>query len=262
MMKTAHPTTPLVAIEEVTKSFHSSGTDTLAISGLTFHQRPGEFLVVVGPSGCGKTTLLRMIAGLLPPTGGEILHRGQKTEGVPPWLAVVFQEYNRSLFPWLSVMDNVAFPLFRMPRAEAHSRATEALKLVGLDAFGQHYPWQLSGGMQQRVAIARAMVAEPELLLMDEPFASVDAQTRIQLEDMVLELWERLSLSVLFVTHDIDEAIYLADRVIVLSDRPSRVIEVLEVDLPRPRHQLKTKSLPGFHELRTEAYRLIGVARS
>lgn len=259
MIKTVHPTRPLVAIEEVTKSFRSSGVDTLAISGLTFHQQPGEFLVVVGPSGCGKTTLLRIIAGLLPPSGGEILHRGQKIKGVPQWLGVVFQEYNRSLFPWLSVMDNVAFPLFKMPRAQARSKATEALKLVGLDAFGQHYPWQLSGGMQQRVAIARAMVAEPELLLMDEPFASVDAQTRIQLEDMVLELWERLSLSVLFVTHDIDEAIYLADRVVVLSERPSRVVEILEVDLPRPRDQLKTKSLARFHELRTEAYKLIGV---
>jgi NitT/TauT family transport system ATP-binding protein len=178
---------------------------------------------------------------------------------VLPTLQVVFQEYNRSLFPWLSVDRNVRFPLKGVPKAEADERVGDALRVVGLEDFAGHYPWQLSGGMQQRVAIARSVAAQAEILLMDEPFASVDAQTRISLEMMLLELWDRLSISVLFVTHDIEEAILLSDRVLVLSQRPSSVIAEIDVDLPRPRDQLKTKELPRFLELREEIYALVGL---
>ncbi len=252
-------TDELIEVEGIRKAFAVGSGETLAIENVSLSMADGEFLSLVGPSGCGKTTLLRAVSGLLKIDAGEIRHRGRKVEGVLPTLQVVFQEYNRSLFPWLSVDRNVRFPLKGVPKAEADQRVGDALRVVGLEDFAGHYPWQLSGGMQQRVAIARSVAAQAEILLMDEPFASVDAQTRISLEMMLLELWERLSISVLFVTHDIEEAILLSDRVLVLSQRPSRVIAEIEVDLPRPRDQLKTKELPRFLELREEIYALVGL---
>jgi len=252
-------TDELIEVEGIRKAFAVGSGETLAIENVSLSMADGEFLSLVGPSGCGKTTLLRAVSGLLKIDAGEIRHRGRKVEGVLPTLQVVFQEYNRSLFPWLSVDRNVRFPLKGVPKAEADQRVGDALRVVGLDDFAGHYPWQLSGGMQQRVAIARSVAAQAEILLMDEPFASVDAQTRISLEMMLLELWERLSISVLFVTHDIEEAILLSDRVLVLSQRPSRVIAEIDVDLPRPRDQLKTKELPRFLELREEIYALVGL---
>jgi len=252
-------TDELIEVEGIRKAFAVGSGETLAIENVSLSMADGEFLSLVGPSGCGKTTLLRAVSGLLKIDAGEIRHRGRKVEGVLPTLQVVFQEYNRSLFPWLSVDRNVRFPLKGVPKAEADQRVGDALRVVGLEDFAGHYPWQLSGGMQQRVAIARSVAAQAEILLMDEPFASVDAQTRISLEMMLLELWERLSISVLFVTHDIEEAILLSDRVLVLSQRPSRVIAEIEVDLPRPRDQLKTKELPRFLELREQIYALVGL---
>jgi len=252
-------TDELIEVEGIRKAFAVGSGETLAIENVSLSMADGEFLSLVGPSGCGKTTLLRAVSGLLKIDAGEIRHRGRKVEGVLPTLQVVFQEYNRSLFPWLSVDRNVRFPLKGVPKAEADQRVGDALRVVGLEDFAGHYPWQLSGGMQQRVAIARSVAAQAEILLMDEPFASVDAQTRISLEMMLLELWERLSISVLFVTHDIEEAILLSDRVLVLSQRPSRVIAEIDVDLPRPRDQLKTKELPRFLELREEIYALVGL---
>ena len=249
----------LITVEHIRKAFAVGAGETLAIGDVSLALREREFLTVVGPSGCGKTTLLRSIAGLLPIDEGEIRHRGRSVDGVLPAMQIVFQEYNRSLFPWLSVDRNVRFPLKGVDRREADERVAEALRLVHLEGFEGHYPWQLSGGMQQRVAIARSVAARAELLLMDEPFASVDAQTRISLEMMLLELWERLGISVLFVTHDIEEAILLSDRVLVLSQRPSSVIAEIEVDLPRPRDQLKTKELPRFLELREQVYGLVGL---
>ncbi len=169
-------------------------------------------------------------------------------------MALVFQDYSRSLLPWMSVHDNVVLPLKarrpRMPRAERDALAGEALASVGLDEQGPKYPWQLSGGMQQRVAIARALAYQPEILLLDEPFASVDAQTRADLQDLLLEVWQRTRLTVLFVTHDIDEAVYLGERIVVLAASPSRVDETVGVDLPRPRDQIATKALLEFAELR------------
>jgi NitT/TauT family transport system ATP-binding protein len=253
--------TELIAVDGLRKSFAVRSGETLAIEGVSLTLREGEFLSVVGPSGCGKTTLLRCIANLLDTDGGEVRYRGERVAGVLPGLQIVFQEFNRSLFPWLSVERNVRFPLHGLPGSDARARAKEALRLVHLEDFDSHYPWQLSGGMQQRVALARTIAAQAELVLMDEPFASVDAQTRIALERMLLEVWQKLELSILFVTHDIEEAILLSDRVLVLSQRPSSVIAELDVDLPRPRDQLKTKELPRFQDLREEIFALLGLDR-
>ncbi|HWV84781.1 MAG TPA: ABC transporter ATP-binding protein [Capillimicrobium sp.] len=251
----------IIRVEGLRKAFAVRDGETLAIDDLTIGLRQGEFLSVVGPSGCGKTTLLRCIAGLLERDGGDVRYRGERVRGVLPGLQLVFQEFNRSLFPWLTVERNVRFPLHGLSRAEAAERARHALALVHLETFAGHYPWQLSGGMQQRVALARAIAARAELVLMDEPFASVDAQTRIALERVLLDVWRELGLSILFVTHDIEEAILLSDRVLVLSQRPSRVIAELDVDLPRPRDQLKTKELPRFQDLREEIFALLGLDR-
>ncbi len=233
--------------------------DTLAIRGLTFRVEAREFLCVVGPSGCGKTTLLRCMSGLLPASAGEVVLDGRVVTSPPPEMALVFQEYGRSLFPWLTVRQNVAFPLRGrgLPRRERERLVEEGLAAVALDGFGDHFPWQLSGGMQQRVAIARALAYQPQVLLMDEPFASVDAQTRADLEDLILRVCREFAVTTVFVTHDIDESIYLGDRVLVLGPRPTEVREAVPVDLPRPRHQVTTKALPEFARLRARVYGLI-----
>jgi NitT/TauT family transport system ATP-binding protein len=213
----------------------------------------------VGPSGCGKTTLLKCIAGLLAPTRGEVLLRGRRVTGPPEETALVFQEYGRSLMPWASVRNNVLLPLRhkRLTKQERAALVEDAIAHVGLTRFLDHYPWQLSGGMQQRVAIARALAYQPQILLMDEPFASVDAQTRGDLEDLVLRLRADYGITVLFVTHDIDESVYLSDRIVVLTHAPTTVKAILPVGLPAPRDQIATKELPDFAHLRAHVYRLI-----
>jgi NitT/TauT family transport system ATP-binding protein len=213
----------------------------------------------VGPSGCGKTTLLKCLSGLLSPTSGSVSIYGRCVVAPPPEMGVVFQDYRSSLYPWSLVEDNVMLPLrnMRLTKEERGRRTTQALADVGLDHFRKHYPWQLSGGMQQRVAIARALAYRPQILLMDEPFASVDAQTRAELEDLILVVQENLGKTVLLVTHDIDEAVYLADRIVVLTRSPTVVREVIAVDLPRPRDQIRTKELPQFASLRARVYGLI-----
>jgi NitT/TauT family transport system ATP-binding protein len=234
--------------------------DTLAIADLTISTGRGEFLSIVGPSGAGKTTLLKCVCGLLPLSGGSVLLDGRPVVAPPPEMALVFQDYSRSLYPWLSVIKNVLFALEKKQGLGAAARtalAGEMLDAVGLTAFSHHYPWELSGGMQQRVALARALAYQPQILLMDEPFASVDAQTRTDLEDLLLTLWEKFSITVLFVTHDIEEAVYLADRVLVLSPSPARVIGEFPVELPRPRDQIQTRSSPRFMELRAALYHAI-----
>ena len=230
-----------------------------ALGGVSFAIRQGEFVSIVGPSGCGKTTLLRCLSGLMPPSGGQVRLRGEAITSVPKELTLVFQDYSRSLYPWLRVADNVDFPLKAagLDKSERAERVGQALSDVGLTGHETKYPRQLSGGMQQRVAIARALAYQPSVLLMDEPYASVDAQTRASLEDMLLEVWARRSKTVLFVTHDIDESVYLADRVLVLSKSPTRVIADITVDIPRPRDQVDTKATPEFVELRAEVARLI-----
>jgi NitT/TauT family transport system ATP-binding protein len=199
------------------------------------------------------------LAGLLAPSGGRVVVKGEKVVGAPPNLVLVFQEYNRSLFAWRTVLGNVLFGLEAKGTSsrDTEKKAKHLLGLVGLEGFERHYPWELSGGMQQRVAIARALAYEPEVLLMDEPFGSVDAMTRLELEDALLRLWKELKTTILFVTHDIEEAIYLSDRIQVLSRRPSRVIGGVEVPLSRPRDQLATRADGRFMELRNEIYRQI-----
>jgi NitT/TauT family transport system ATP-binding protein len=217
----------------------------------------GEFVSIVGPSGAGKTTLLRTLSGLIAPDTGAVRHRGRAVQGVPPWLSIVFQEYNKTLYPWLSVRKNVRLAIRDRSRDEAGERVDRALARVGLPDVADRYPWELSGGMQQRVALARAMVCDPELILMDEPFASVDALTRAKLEDVVLDLWQQGGFGALLVTHDIGEAVYLSDRVLVLSARPSTILAEIVVDLPRPRAQVTTRSLPRFLELHNEILALV-----
>jgi NitT/TauT family transport system ATP-binding protein len=241
------------------KTYGAGPKATHAIGDVSFTVDDGEFVCVVGPSGCGKTTLLKCIAGLLPPTRGEVVLRGKPVLGPPDELALVFQEYSRSLMPWSSVRNNVLLPLRhkKLSRSERTRLVEEALDAVGLTRSLEHYPWQLSGGMQQRVAIARALAYQPTILLMDEPFASVDAQTRGDLEDLILRVRDEYGITILFVTHDIDESIYLSDRVVVLTHSPTEVKEIVAVDLPRPRDQLETKELPEFVHLRGHVYRLI-----
>ncbi|MEV1026034.1 ABC transporter ATP-binding protein [Streptomyces sp. NPDC050264] len=221
----------------------------------------GQLLCVVGPSGCGKSTLLRTIAGLLPVHEGTVTIDGTPVAGVPDRLAVVFQDYGRSLLPWLTVRDNVALPLLRrqgLRRAERRAEGERILERVGLEGSARRYPWQLSGGMQQRVAIARALVVRPSLLLMDEPFGSLDAQTREDLEDLLLEVHRADGTTIVFVTHDIDESVYVGDRVVVLSAGPdSRIARDLPVPLPAKRDQIATRGLPEFVTLRAEVGRAV-----
>jgi NitT/TauT family transport system ATP-binding protein len=249
----------LLEIRNVGKTYGTGAKATHAIADVSFEVEDREFVCVVGPSGCGKTTLLKCVGGLLRATRGQVLLRGKKVTSPPEEMALVFQEYGRSLMPWSSVRNNVLLPLRHknLGRHERKALVEEALEAVGLTRFIDHYPWQLSGGMQQRVAIARALAYQPSILLMDEPFASVDAQTRGDLEDLVLRVREEFAVTILFVTHDIDESVYLSDRVVVLTHAPTDVKEIIDVDLPFPRDQLATKELSEFAHLRAHVYRLI-----
>jgi NitT/TauT family transport system ATP-binding protein len=237
----------MLHVEHLKKSY---GT-VEAIGDVSFDVSAGELVCVVGPSGCGKTTLLKCVSGLLEPTAGTVRADGN--------MALVFQEYSRSLFPWMTVRQNVAFPLRRkkMDKREVRALVEQSLASVGLEGTLNRYPWQLSGGMQQRVAIARALAFKPQILLMDEPFASVDAQTRADLEDLVLQVRRDYDVTIVFVTHDIDESVYLSDRIVVLGPSPTSVQEVLEVPLGQPRDQVQTKERPEFTQLRAHVWRSI-----
>jgi NitT/TauT family transport system ATP-binding protein len=253
----------LLEVRGLKKVYDGRQRPVEAVRDLTFGLDAGDLVCVVGPSGCGKTTLLKCMAGLLSPTAGEVRLRDARVTAPPPGMAVVFQEYGRSLFPWMSVRDNVALPLRNkgMARRLRQDLVAQALASVGLADAHHAYPWQLSGGMQQRVAIARAVAYQPDVLLMDEPFAAVDAQTRADLEDLIRDLWRKLGITILFVTHDIDEAVYLGQRVIILSSSPTVVREELEVDLPDRRDQLTTRSDGRFTELRAHVYAQIQAAK-
>jgi NitT/TauT family transport system ATP-binding protein len=247
---------------EVTGLNHSYGTGTnahVAVHDLSFTVEAGELACIVGPSGCGKSTLLRCMAGLLTPSAGTVRLHGDQVTGVPDDLAVVFQDYSRSLFPWLTVARNVEFPLrWRgLSKSQRHERAQEALESVGLSGIAGKFPWQLSGGMQQRVSIARALASRPALLLLDEPFASVDAQTRFELEDLLRRVQRAQGSTVLLVTHDIDESVYLGDRVLVLSKSPASIVADLPVGLPEQRDQITTRESAQFVTLRGEVARLL-----
>jgi NitT/TauT family transport system ATP-binding protein len=229
----------IVTIQGVSKSFQktvkNSSTEIQALTDVNLSVRENEFVSIIGPSGCGKTTLLKMIDGLLPYDSGEILIAGRKVTGPGPERAVVFQTF--ALLPWRTVLANVEFSLElrHVPRDQRAETAREYIRRVGLAEFENHYPHELSGGMQQRAGLARALAVNPMILLMDEPFGSVDAQTRQLLQEELLQLWQREQKTVIFVTHSMDEAVYLSDRVVVMTPRPGRVAEILDVPLPRPR---------------------------
>ncbi len=248
-----------ITVERISKSYGSGASRTLALDETSFTIAQNEFLSIVGPSGCGKSTLLMMMAGLLPPTSGRVLLDERVVDGPAFGVGVVFQDYGRSLFPWMTVKHNLAMAAVaqRLPKAVVDERIERALHNVGLAGHEKTYPWQMSGGMQQRVAIARAVVAEPRVLLMDEPFAAVDAQTRADLEDLVLRIRDEYDVTVALVTHDIDESVYLADRVLVLAANPGRVIRDLRIELPVPREQIATKRLPEFADLRSTVFELV-----
>ena len=251
---------PILEVQSLSKSYRQAGGETTAaIGNISCSVERGEFVSFVGPSGCGKTTLLMTIAGLLAPSDGRVVVNGKVVNGPPADLVLLFQEYNKSLFAWRTVLGNVRFGLEARGdhSPDAANRARALIELVGLGGFEAHYPWELSGGMQQRVAIARALAYAPEVLLMDEPFGSLDALTRLELEDTLLRLWAELKTTIVFITHDIEEAIYLSDRIWVLSRRPSAIIEELPVALSRPRDQVATRGEGRFMELRNHIYRRI-----
>ncbi len=225
-----------LVLENLSKSFAVEGkTEVEALSHLNLQVNDGEFVSILGPSGCGKTTLLRIIAGLDRASGGKILLNGNPIVGPCPRMAMIFQEY--SLYPWKTVIDNIAFGLEvkGVEKEGRRKKARELLELVGLCDFANNYPYELSGGMRQRVAVARALAVDPQILLMDEPFGALDAQTRNMLQRELLEIWEKTRKTVVFVTHSVDEAVFLSDRVIVLTARPGTIKESVSIDLPRPR---------------------------
>lgn len=254
----------LLDVRGLSKTYRTAGRTVEAVRDLTFGIPAGELACIVGPSGAGKTTLLKCVAGLLAPSGGEVVLENRPVLRPPENMAVVFQEYGRSLFPWLSVAQNIELPLKqkKAPKRRRAELVAEALESVGLADAAGAYPWQLSGGMQQRVAIARAIAYEPAVLIMDEPFAAVDAQTRAELEDLTRELWSRLGMTVLFVTHDIEEAVYLGQRVLVLSAAPTVIMDDTVIDLPAEREQLATRSDPRFAELRAHVYSQVQRAKT
>lgn len=229
---------PILQVESLTKAFQNDQKgQILAVANISFAVRIGEFLGIVGPSGCGKTTLLHLLAGLLPPTKGQIWVAGQPLTQPHPEIGVVFQKPN--LMPWRTVLDNILLPLQvqAISHSEALQRSKEVLAMVGLSEFAVAYPKQLSGGMEQRVAVARALIQQPKILLLDEPFGALDALTRERLNLELLRLWQTQNLTAVMVTHDIREAVFLADRVLVLSQRPATVAAEFKIDLPRPRPQ-------------------------
>lgn len=251
--------TTAIAINNVSMEYATPKGITHVLDGVSYEVTEGHFVAIVGPSGVGKTTLLRLLTGLAQPTAGEITIQGKKISGPPAGLAVVLQDYTRSLMPWLTVESNIALPLKnqKLPKAEMAQRIESSLEEVGLAGQGGKYPWQMSGGMQQRASIARALAVRPSILVMDEPFASVDAQTRFDLEDLVLKVRDDFGITTLMVTHDIDEAVYLSDEVLVLHGKPAKVRDVVTVDIPFPRSQMATRNDAKFADLRTHVYAMV-----
>jgi NitT/TauT family transport system ATP-binding protein len=247
------PSGTVLRVRDLHKRYTAAGGTTVALNGVDLDIAAGSFVSIIGPSGCGKSTLLQIMAGLTTATSGEVFCGTTPVQTPPRDVVYVFQQYTRSLFPWKTVERNVAFGLENKDAAsrdEIAARTHEMIGLVGLAGFERHYPWQLSGGMQQRVAIARALACRPAVLLMDEPFSAVDALTRAGLQELLRALWRELALTVVFVTHDVDEGVYLSGRVVALTRAPGTVAIDLSVDLPEPRDQIATRALPAYLDYR------------
>lgn len=246
----------LVKVENVNKQYRNSNTKELftSLNNISLETAANEFVCLLGPPGCGKSTLLKLIAGLQKPDGGKIIVDGEEVKKPRNNVGVVFQDY--ALFPWRTVRKNISIGLDinHIPKAEQKEKVDWAIKLVGLEKFADYYPYQLSGGMKQRVAIARALVLESKILLMDEPFGALDAFTRMNLQDDLIELWQKQKFAAIFVTHDVDEAVYLADRVIVMTPSPGEVKKTFKIELSRPR--VRTSS--DFNMYRSEILKQYG----
>ena len=249
------PPAPVVSLKDVSVRVESKGVSTTILNGVSIDLSAGEVVAVCGLSGAGKSTLLRVIAGLQPVATGRVLHQGREAPGVPDGIGYVVQNYSQSLFPWFSVGRNLSLALRSREISGTAKKAivSNALADVGLAGHEQSRLWQLSGGMQQRVAIARALIGDKAVLLMDEPFASVDAQVRQELEDLTLSVSEKTNLATVLVTHDIDEAVYMADRIVVIAGQPGTIVADIAVTLPRPRNQLKTREHLSFSVFRRDA---------
>lgn len=248
----------MLRVHNVCKIFRSEGRDDLEVlRDISFDVAAGEFVSIIGPSGCGKTTLLRIIHGLESATQGSVSVSGEPVEGYSPSSAIVFQHFN--LFPWLTVKKNVAFGLevAGVSAAECTARTSQHVRLVGLEKFTGHYPHELSGGMQQRVGLARALVLDPQILLMDEPFGALDAITREQLQHEIAGLLLRSPKTVVFITHNMDEAIFFSDRILVMSSRPTRILEEVRVELPRPREADSVRASRQFSDIRKRLWSLL-----
>ncbi|HTJ25688.1 MAG TPA: ABC transporter ATP-binding protein [Candidatus Limnocylindria bacterium] len=246
--------TPKLAIDGLRVAYRADGRETLAVDGATLHVADGEFVAIVGPSGCGKSTILKVVAGLIPPSGGDVRVDGKPLDGVPDGVGMVFQ--HDALLPWKTVRDNVRLPLALrgLPHAEQNAEVDRLLTLVRLGGFADYFPRALSGGMRKRVALARTLAYNPSLFLMDEPFGPLDAQTRIHIGREFLDIWQRVGKSVVFITHDVEEAIALADRVLVMTARPGRVKAAFAIDLPRPRAFEEVRFTPRFRDLQAEIW--------
>jgi NitT/TauT family transport system ATP-binding protein len=244
---------PIIDVQGLGKVFFVNGNVLTVFDGLSCSIEKGSFLSIVGPSGCGKSTLLKLISGLELPTKGRVVFNGEAITGPAKGMIYVFQQYSKSIFPWRSVIQNVEFGLNsfkKVSRSDARARCLEYIRLVGLDGYENYYPYQLSGGMQQRVCIARALICEPDVLLMDEPFSAVDALTRAILQELILKIWEAIPVTILFVTHDVDEAVFLSSRIVSLSKTPATIREDVTIDLPYPRDQIRTREDERFTAFR------------
>ena len=243
-----------LSVENVSVTFKRDGKSTAVLENIDLVVREGEFVCLLGPSGCGKTTLLNAMAGFLSPTSGEIQVDGEVVRGPDPRRIFVFQE--RGVFPWLTVEGNIGFGLFKLPRAERERRIAHYIKMVGLEGFEKAYPPELSGGMKQRLEVARALAVNPDMLFLDEPFGALDSITRLVMRRELLRIWEAERKTIIFVTHDIDEAVQLADRVVVMSARPATIQEIVDIDISHPRDI----SAARYLELRDGIFKQIGLA--
>ncbi len=253
----ATATGPIIAVRDIAKSFSVDRRGLVVFDGLSCDIERGSFLSLIGPSGCGKSTLLKLIAGLEKPSSGQISFNGKIVDGPAKGLIYVFQQYTKSIFPWRTVIQNVEFGLSShktFGRKEARERCREYIRLVGLAGYEDYHPYQLSGGMQQRVCIARALICEPDVLLMDEPFSAVDAMTRAVLQELILKIWRTVPVTILFVTHDVEEAVFLSTRIISLTKAPARLKDDVLIDLPHPRDPIATRGDSRFIALRQRLF--------